>query len=92
MEVTEIKVHYDNLAERAEKVKENEAMGLRMLHDDFDADWKPGDEPHGTMTFTDEEPPAIPPDTAIHFVPGTPGQSSAKRIDHIEEFLKQLYP
>ncbi len=33
----------------------------------------------------------IPP-TAIHFVPGTPGQSSAKRIDNIEEFLKQLYP
>jgi hypothetical protein len=29
---------------------------------------------------------------AIHFVPGTPGQSSAKRIDHIEEFLQMLYP
>ena len=87
----EVKVHYDNLAERQDLVAQGEGLGYRMLHDDFDADWKPGDEPHGTMTFTDEEPPVMP-ETTIHFVPGTPGQSSAKRIDHIEEFLKQLYP
>jgi hypothetical protein len=87
----EVKVHYDNLAERQDLVAHWEGLGYRMLHDDFDADWKPGDEPHGTMTFTDEPEP-VAPDTAIHFVPGTPGQSSAKRIDHIEEFLKQLYP
>lgn len=36
--------------------------------------------------------PTLEPEPAIHFVPGTPGQSAAKRIDNIEEFLKQLYP
>jgi len=87
----EVKQGYSGWEARAEVIKHWEAQGYRMLHDDFDADWKPGDEPHGTMTFTDEPEP-VAPDTAIHFVPGTPGQSSAKRIDHIEEFLKQLYP
>jgi len=48
---------YKNLVERKVKVTEAEAQGLRMLHDDFDSDWKPGDEPHGTMTFTDVIPP-----------------------------------
>ena len=87
----EVKVHYGNLAERQTIIAHWEGLGYRMLHDDFDTDWKPGDEPHGTMTFTNEPEPVMP-ETAIHFVPGTPGQSSAKRIDHIEEFLKQLYP
>jgi len=50
----EVQVKYNNLAERAAKIKEYEAQKLRMLHDDFDSTWQPGDEPHGTMTFTDE--------------------------------------
>ena len=56
----EIQVHYDNLAERKVKVAEKEALGLRMLHDNFDKDWKSGDEPHGIMTFTDVMPPPPP--------------------------------
>ena len=52
--------HYVNLEERASIVNECERAGLRMLHDDFDSDWKPGDEPHGTLTFTDEQPPSEP--------------------------------
>jgi len=87
----EVKQHYDNLAGRQDLVAHWEAQGYRMLHDDFDSDWKPGDEPHGTLTFTNEPEP-VAPDTAIHFVPGTPGASAAKRIDHIEEFLQMLYP
>jgi hypothetical protein len=46
-------VHYRNLLERKALVAENEALGLRMLSDTFDQDWKPGTEPHGTMIFTD---------------------------------------
>ena len=51
MEVTE---KYKNLVERQIKITLREAQGLRMLHDDFAPDWKHGDEPFGTMTFTDE--------------------------------------
>ncbi len=57
MEVSE---KYANLLERQEKVSLRESQHLRMIHDDFDADWKPGDEPHGTMLFTDTPEP-IPP-------------------------------
>ena len=56
----ELQVHYNNLTQRQTSVKEQEARGLRMLHDDFDADWKSGDEPHGIMTFTDAMPPVTP--------------------------------
>ena len=51
--------HYDNLVDRQVKVKELEALGLVLLHDDFNADWKSGDEPHGTMVFTDVMPPTV---------------------------------
>jgi hypothetical protein len=56
----EIQVKYSNLEDREIKVKEQEAKGLRMLHDDFSPDWKAGDEPHGTMTFTDVIEPSPP--------------------------------
>ena len=52
---------YANLSERAEKVALHESHGLSMLHDDFDSTWKPGDEPHGTMTFTDAISPTPVP-------------------------------
>jgi hypothetical protein len=58
----EIQVEYSNLEDRRIKVQEQEAHGLRMLHDDFHSTWKPGDEPHGTMVFTDiieSSPPPI---------------------------------
>jgi hypothetical protein len=50
--------HYDNLAERQEKIAYWEGQGYRMLHDDFDADYVIGvGQPHGTLTFTDEPTP-----------------------------------
>lgn len=45
------KVRYTNLKDRANKVKSQEAKGLTMLQDEFDSDWKRGNEPHGVMTF-----------------------------------------
>ena len=71
----EVKVKYANLTERQAKVSEQEAKGLRMLTDDFDADWEPGDEPHGTMTFTD----VIPPSPVVE-----PVRDLAAEIDQIK--------
>lgn len=50
---------YKDLKERKEKIAEAEGKGLRMLHDNFDQDWKPGQEPHGTLVFTDAPSPEI---------------------------------
>lgn len=49
--------HYDNPTERKAYVDVAKADGYIMLHDDFDADWQPGDEPHGTLTFDEPRPP-----------------------------------
>ena len=49
----EVKEKYANLKEREIKVKKWEDQKYRMLHDNFDPDWKSGDEPHGTLVFTD---------------------------------------
>ncbi len=59
----EIEIKYGSLKERKLKIAENEAKGLRMLHDNFDPDWKRGDEPHGVMIFTDEPAPVAPVET-----------------------------
>jgi len=56
----EIKERYNNWQERQEIVKRMEVRGLRLLHDDYDPDWKRGDEPRGTLIFTDEMPPPDP--------------------------------
>ena len=48
---------YKTKAERLTKISEAEGQGLVMLHDNFDPSWKPGDEPFGTLTFTDPIPP-----------------------------------
>ena len=72
---------YANLEERIEGIALREGQGLRMLHDDFDADWKRGDEPHGTMTFTDVMPPdPIPIIT----------RDLAKEIDQVKEDIKAI--
>jgi hypothetical protein len=56
--MAEITEHYDNLAERQEKIAYWEGQGYRMLHDDFDdPHWKQGDPMVGTLTFTDEPAP-----------------------------------
>ena len=71
----EVKQHYDNLAERQDIVAHWEGLGYRMLHDDFDADWKPGDEPHGTLTFTDVMPLVTPVE---------PSRDLAAEVDQIK--------
>jgi len=54
----EFEYKYKDLKERKEKIKTAEDKGQMMLHDNFDSDWKKGDEPHGTMIFTDVIPPS----------------------------------
>ena len=65
----EINIHYSNLKDRANKVTENQSKGLRMIQDNFDAGYKKGQVPSGTMIFTDmpEKTPVvvIPPRDAI---------------------------
>lgn len=83
---------YGNLAERAEKIAEAEGKGLRMLHDDFDHDWTPGDEPHGTLTFTDEPTPEPEPGPEpIVFTASPPGEALGERLKNIEDFLSEVY-
>lgn len=52
-----MEINYNGLNDRKTKIKENEALGLRLLHDDFEAGWYPGKEPAGKLTFTSEAPP-----------------------------------
>lgn len=90
MEYTE---HYDNMEQRNSLCDVAESNGFRMLHDDFDEDWQPGDEPHGTLTFTD-----VPPEQSPS--PETPNYTHPKftrieayftyKIGHIEDFLESL--
>lgn len=61
----EYQYHYDNLTERQDKVAETEALGYRMLCDNFDPDWQPGEEPHGTLTYTDEPTPPPTPEEIL---------------------------
>lgn len=71
MEYTE---HYDNMIERNALCSTAEGNSFRMLHDDFDEDWQEGDEPHGTLTFTDVPAPVEPgPDND-----NTPGNVNLK--------------
>lgn len=55
MEVTQA---YDGTLERTQWIIFWESQGYRMLHDDFDSNWKRGDEPYGLMIFTDD--PGVP--------------------------------
>lgn len=57
----EYQEHYDNWEQRNSLCDAATSKGFRMLHDDFDKDWKRGDEPHGILTFTDEPPEQAPP-------------------------------
>lgn len=61
--------HYDNLKNRHDTCMFYESKGFRMISDIFDPDWEKGDEPHGTMIFTDEHepPPPIEPPKSTHF-------------------------
>ena len=49
--------HYDNFEQRNSLCFIAKGNGFTMLHDNFDEDWKMGDESHGTLTFTNEPAP-----------------------------------
>ncbi|MBA7625506.1 hypothetical protein ES703_32936 [subsurface metagenome] len=52
--------HYEDMKQRNNLCSIATSNGFRMLHDDFDPDWERGDEPHGSLTFTDEPAPQAP--------------------------------
>ena len=56
MEYTE---HYEDMEQRNLICEDYASQSLRCIHDTFDEDWKRGDEPHGTLIFTDVKPPAV---------------------------------
>lgn len=56
----EYQEHYENMVERNNLCKIAIGKGFRMLHDNFDGGWKRGDEPKGTLIFTDEPAPKAP--------------------------------
>lgn len=58
MEYTE---HYNNMIERNAFCDTAESNGFRMLYDNFCSDWRTGDEPRGTLTFTDMPAVQAPP-------------------------------
>jgi len=87
---------YSNLVERKSQISIAEGLGLRMLSDTFDADWERGDEPRGTMIFTDEpevtagvvtEPPR-----STHFARITGIDVNALRpLSVVREWNEELY-
>lgn len=88
----EYKEHCDNMKQRNLICKDYESRGFRMLHDDFDKDWKRGDEPHGILTFTDEPAPQSPVEPKLVFSTSPPGMAIGERLNNIEAFLKEAYP
>ena len=79
----EIEVKYTGLEDGQVKIKEQEAKGLRMLHDDFDdPNWKHGDPIIGTMTFTDEPSPVL--------APPEPVRDYGAEIDKLEARIETL--
>ena len=62
--------HYKDLEDRQSIITMAEGIGYRMTSDTFDPDWEKGDEPHGTMVFTDEPsppPPSPEPPKSTHY-------------------------
>ncbi|GAI49635.1 unnamed protein product [marine sediment metagenome] len=89
MEYTE---HYEGMEQRNNLCDIANSNGFRMLHDDFDEDWKRGDEPHGTLTFTDEPAPQAPSPEPLVFTNSPPGTAIGERLNNIEDFLKEAFP
>lgn len=72
--------HYDNLEQRNLICKDYESRGFRMLHDNYDDDWKKDDEPHGTLIFTNEDLGAKP----------KPKRDYKKEIDALTTRIEKL--
>lgn len=89
MEYTE---HYDDMEQRNNLCDVALSNDFRMLHDDFDEDWQQGDEPHGTLTFTDEPSKQAPIPEPSKFERLNPTEGVEHRLEHIEDFLEKRYP
>ncbi|MGI2335740.1 MAG: hypothetical protein ACRKGH_03740 [Dehalogenimonas sp.] len=63
-----MEISYNGLYDRKTKIKENEALSLRLIHDDFEAGWSPGKKPAGILIFTSEEPPTSPIENPIVYL------------------------
>lgn len=89
MEYTE---HYDNMEQRNSLCSVAASNGFRCIHDTFDEDWQKGDEPHGTLTFTDVMPEPEPKPERQVFTRLNPLEGVEPRLNHIENWLKERYP
>jgi len=58
--MAEFTEYYDDIEQRDVIYEDYKSQGLRLIHDTFDTDWKVGDDPHGTLIFTDAVPSAPP--------------------------------
>jgi hypothetical protein len=52
---------YESAAERKAHIRDQQAAGLRMVHDDLDTDWQRGEEPRGLLTWDSQPPVDAPP-------------------------------
>jgi len=77
---------YANTNERRVIVKDLEARGFSMLHDDFYPGGGVGNKPYGVLTFTNEPRPVQA--KKLGFEPLSPSNSIEKRLEHIENWLK----
>jgi hypothetical protein len=86
--MAEFQEHYDNLEQRELICQDYANRGLRCLHDNFDSDWEKGDEPHGTLVFTDVMPEPEPEPEPTAFTRLNPIEGVEPRLTHIEEWLE----
>ncbi|MBA7708455.1 hypothetical protein ES703_117354 [subsurface metagenome] len=85
--MAEFTEHYDNMEQRNTICKDYASRGLRCLYDTFDSDWKRGDEPHGTLTFTNEPAPVEPEPNPE---PPIPVRDLAAELDDHETRIQAL--
>jgi len=74
--MSEFEYLYNGLEHRKAQIAIAEGKGLVMLSDTFSPDWKEGDEPRGTMIFTDTPPISPPPEP-----PHSPHTSTLVSVD-----------
>lgn len=89
----EYQEHYDNMEQRNILCDVAHTNGYRMLHDDFDEELVTGEEPHGTLTFTNVPPKQAPepePTEYAHPKFNRESGNTSLRLDKIEDFLETL--
>jgi len=79
--------HYNNKAERGQKIKDGESLGLTLVTDTFDPGWKRGQEPKGTLIFRTYIPQAVEPVTDFKELYSQAGTDKQK-LDIIAQSLR----